>query len=314
MKFWVCCEVRAKRHEDYAGYALLVEWPSLDVVGEYHDYADQAPWSRVHRKGIRQMTRVGDEIYVLWNNCIQVIDANTLKQDRLLTTGVLLGGHVLYQSPLHARPRLWYNSNVWNSYLLLDENARVVSGISLYGTPLRDGIGIGPAPEQTDAREMSEENLAELKASGGLDQLHLNSFQIEEGSLFGASCSRKTMFSIAPASCVLFEDKELDCPHDFTFVGSRVVVNDSGHGQVVVYSRGDYSRERVIRIETPGKGLQKARADWVRGMLVVDDEHVLVGSAPLSVVCVNIAAGVVCHRKQYSQKVRHTCHGLSRYE
>ena len=81
----------------------------------------------------------------------------------------------------------------------------------------------------------------------------------------------------------------------------RVVVNDSTHNTVRVFTICDGVEERAVRI--PGS--------WLRGLEPVAPNKLLVGSAPATVALLDLDSGVIAERIQLSEDPNEAVHGLA---
>ena len=81
----------------------------------------------------------------------------------------------------------------------------------------------------------------------------------------------------------------------------RVVVNDSTHNTVRVFRIDDRVEERTIRV--PGS--------WLRGLEPLAGNKLLVGSAPATVILVDLDSGDLDDRIQLSDDPNEAVHGLA---
>jgi hypothetical protein len=79
----------------------------------------------------------------------------------------------------------------------------------------------------------------------------------------------------------------------------RVLLNDSTTNRIRVFENG----REVTSIHVAGT--------WLRGMVVLDDSRVLVGTAPASVVLIDLDAGTELQRVTLSENRLEALHGLT---
>jgi hypothetical protein len=80
----------------------------------------------------------------------------------------------------------------------------------------------------------------------------------------------------------------------------RVAVNDSSNNSVRVFSIGD--RRELTNVRIPGT--------WLRGMEPVDGSRLLVGTAPATIMLLDVESGEVEGRLQLSENPNEAIHGL----
>jgi hypothetical protein len=319
VKFWVCCEVRADEYEDYRGYAHLVDWDAKAIVKTweappvFHEHLTPANVGRATR-GIRAMTHLNGGIYALANSGAFVLDAETLVEKKRISHAMWLGGHFLYFD----EDGFWMNCNIADCLVKITTEGHIQEGIGLAGDPdLRAQLDFtSKRPSFRDARLLTEEDIdAEKHGFKRADQLHLNSFQKEGERILLGSCTRKAFFEVWPEPHVLFRDEKLNQPHDFRYVGDYLVVCNSAQRVLHVYTRkGRFLKEVPIPPYRAKDSGPQAFAGYMRGLLVLDETHVLVGYAPLGVLEVDLDKREVVSRMQMHDNAWHTCHGLSAYK
>ena len=110
-------------------------------------------------------------------------------------------------------------------------------------------------------------------------------------------------------------------PHDGLFVNGKFVINDSRNSRVQIY---DYLYHEALKlpyffkirgiIEIPktGSNSSDALCGYVRGLSVIDENKILIGTAPFSVYEVDIDKCSLGEGMVFSENVNHTCHGINR--
>jgi hypothetical protein len=298
MKVWVCCETRNGNRPHYTGYALLVDVESGEVLARYTPpevFDASMPADGIGRDsmGVRQVIRMGDEWWVGTNAGVVVLDDN-LNEVRRITNNYYAGGHALVRQP--GTNEVWFNSTPADSLVRMDRNGTCTERLHVAS------VGAPSRPiEKRNYRAIEENQADNEKSRGKLDTLHINSIQFHGDAMYATSCTTRTFLQIRPDARVILHDRWLSSPHDFTIVGDRIVVNDSGNSAVVIY-RGNGQREHTLR---------PARAGWTRGLAVLDAEHVLIGTTPLGILKINITTGNIESHTTFADAVQDSCHGLS---
>lgn len=319
MRFWACCEIRAKFNDDYRGYALLVDHGSQEVIRKYDiptifDANLEEGACGKYCRGIRAMRRVGRSIYVLSQGGIIELNPQTLTERRRLRSDYNMGGHCLVRD---GNGSLWYNSPALDTIIRFNYKLRYATeAICMPNIPeIAEPLDLKTVDwDEKEYYRKDELWIARKKAFGLVDQLHLNTLQILDDGLYGFSCTHSALFRIKPDPELIHVFDDLEEPHDGTFVGEKFVINDSGHSRTIIYDHETFVRERVIDI--PKRGRQdsgpKYLSGYVRGLLAVDERTVLIGTSPLSVYEIDILDGQILNSIVFSDNVTHTCHGLNR--
>jgi hypothetical protein len=320
MLIWVGEVIRDGRCSPMPAEGLVVDWGAKEVVRRWtcpivfddaYGPEEHGRWSY----GTRQAVCVRKSLFVSTGAGIIELNAETFEERRRFSHNTWWGGHCL----LSAGPgKLMHESEALDALVTMTTRGEVV-GVTrmrdLKPVAVRLGMKMED-PEVGDCRKLTGRTADVQKYGRGLlDQLHINSLQEFGGHLYAGGCGKNAMWEVRPKPQVILQDDALGAPHDFTIVGGdRIVVNDSRHGAVAVYCRE--SAERILTVEIPPvSGAYNVYPDvalnWTRGLVVLDDARVVVGTSPLALHEVDIRRGEVVGSMVLSRDARRSCHGLS---
>ena len=320
-KVWVCCEMRGASgtgHKDYRGFAHLVDWDRKEIVKTWKAPVVMHPdmeenYSGRYGRGLRAMTHHNGEIYALMSSGAVVLEAKTLEEKRRISNREWLGGHYFVWD----RDGFWMNNNQFDEIVKVGTDGKIKDRIELRKRGVfRDEYGLQDhrAPIR-DVRYQTEDEIGYWKEKRHLvDQLHINSIQIDGDRIYVGSCTKQVMVQVRPKSEVVYKGKNLGTPHDFTIIGDRIVINCSAHKQVLVFTPPNHEARYKVpkiegRVESP-----RAYSYFTRGLFVLDERRVLIGYSPLTVVEMDIATGEILGQMNFEKETAYTCHGISAYE
>lgn len=316
--FWLCADTRAAKHTDYRGFGLLVDWQQKKIVKRFDVpilFDDSMPEGQISRdcRGVRQVRTIDGRLHVLTHGGQLVLDPESLKIVDQVTHPWHIGGHYLVPDGEH----VWYNAGVQDAVVKLSRDGVIQQIIHLCDCDeLIEHLPIRRYrhDEQADFREKTRDWILSEKKAGRVDQLHINTLQVHESKLYGFSCTYGALFQIHPEVRLVFRDDTLVHPHDGQFFTSeRLIVNDSENSRVIVYDARNHERIREIEIpipDTKGDDPKHAQRGFVRGLAKVDESHVVVGSAPLSMYEVDVERGEVVAQMSFSDDPAVTSHGI----
>lgn len=320
MKVWVSCEMRGAEgtgHKDYRGYALLVDWEKKEVLTRWdapvimHPEMDEK-YSGRYARGLRAMVHHNGEIYALMSSGAIVLDAETLEEKRRISNREWLGGHYFVWD----RDGFWMNNNQFDEIVKVGIDGKIKDRIELRRFSFfQNECGLKPErPPIRDVRYQTEDDIAEWKEKKHwVDQLHINSIQVDGDRIYVGSCTKQLMVQVRPSFKVIHRGTHLGQPHDFTLVGDRVLVNCSARQRFAVFAPSYKTMTHVPEVE----GLimsPRTCSYFTRGLYVLDNDRVLVGYSPLSVVEMDIVTGDILGQMVFSHETAHTCHGITAYE
>jgi hypothetical protein len=320
MLIWVGEVIRDGRCSPMPAEGLVVDWGAKEVVRRWKCpiVFDDAYGPEEHGRwsyGTRQAVRVRKSLFVSTGAGIVELDYATLEERRRFSHNMWWGGHCLLRA---YGDLLMHESEALDALITMTTRGEIMGILRMRNLkPVVEELGMHLGdPEIGDCRKLTGRTADVQKYEEGLlDQLHINSLQRFDGRLYVGGCGKNAMWEADPTSHVILQDDALDAPHDFTIVGGdRIVVNDSRHGSVAVYCRE--SAERILTVDIPPvSGAYNVYPDvalnWTRGMVVLDDARVVVGTSPLALFEVDVRRGEVVGSMVLSRDARRSCHGLS---
>jgi hypothetical protein len=259
--------------------------------------------------GVRQVVGLGKGLLVGTNAGALLLDESH-KETWWATNRLYVGGHALCRDP--GTQDWWFNSTPTDSLVRMSQRGKIKEIINLTQIPaLTRPLDIRPREimEDRNYRAITEEASSDGKRRKELDQMHINSIQFHEGAIYATACTHRAFVRVRPAPKVILQDRDLRSPHDFTIVGNRIVVNDSGNRAIIVYDMNGH-RQGVVQLHETGSG-PTSMSGWTRGLAVLDPVHVLVGTTPLGIIQINLENLRVEAEARLSDDVRDSCHGLT---
>jgi hypothetical protein len=260
--------------------------------------------------GVRQVIEIGDETFVGTNAGIAVLDA-TKHVKSLVSNSLYVGGHALCRDP--DGEDFWFNSTPTDSLVRINRRGQIKKVINLaqikeVANPLGLTAWAHDVSER-DYRAILERDCNAGKRANQWDQMHLNWIQFHDGAMYATACTQRAFVRVRPDPAIILRDMSLANPHDFVIVGDKIVVNDSGNRAVVIYNM-DGERRGVIQLHGPGDGAT-SMSGWTRGMAILDNDNILVGTTPLGVLHIDIKKLRVVSDVRFTDDVRDSCHGLT---
>jgi hypothetical protein len=175
----------------------------------------------------------------------------------------------------------------------------------------------GVEPQVID--KTADNRLLWLRSTRDPSHLHLNALTFVDGHLW-VLLNRVGAVYDATDRRVIADDVGVRRGHNLVPFAGGVLVNDTHGRRIVQLDRGgkvvravDVLQSRAIRWEArrPRLRHRSARPVFVRGLAVLDADHVVAGMSPASLVFVNMTTGVVEDVVRYSRDVEVCVHGLA---
>jgi hypothetical protein len=325
-RFWVCCEVRERPHYCYEGYGLEIDWKRRKVIRRL----DIPQWFMPKRdrktaggfkgsagnRGLRQMRDVGDYFYALTQGGVLEYYKDTLEERRRFSHNMHMGGHYLVPH----EGGFWYNACIFDSLVHIDMDGKILKTIQIAGNEeYAKALEIQHEIHDTsfDIRTVNDLN---LPTEYGLkfDQLHMNTIQVIGDEVYVYSLRKSTFFRLLPSFKIILKDEYnmesgagLLNSHDANIFNDKILVNNSRLQKFHIYDLQSKKLETVIDIPTRGERTKLAYPGYLRGFEKIDNDRVLIGTAPLGVFEINIRKGVIVDGMRFSDEVNHTCHGIN---
>ncbi len=314
MKFWCCAEIRALQNVDYRGYALLIDWDKKEVINKFvppavfnEDINDDT--SGYSSRGVRHMVHIENEIYVLVQGGLFVLDDTTLEIKRKISNKYIgAGGHyLLYHDNL-----LWMNVPAFDWIVCMTLEGEVKNVITLTGNNIVPGTRLMRWENNLPVYKSRESWITRQRELRQIDQLHINTLQFHNGYLYVFSATRKCLIRAYPGEPKVIRNFQAkDSPHDVIFHAGKILMNDSGDSRVNIYNENlmlEGSVNIPILVETKH---EKLKSGFVRGMLPMSEDRVIVGTSPLALYEISLSEKRIISSMVLSDDPAHTCHGIT---
>ncbi len=318
MILWASEVVRDGRDTSLPAHGTVIDWDAKEVLRTWECpmVFDDAYGPEEHGRwsyGTRLAVSDSGSLFVMTGAGIYQLNRYTFEEQARFSHNLWWGGHCLLWA---GSGHLMHESEALDAIVTMTIWGGVTNVLRMRDLPIAAKLGMQPGdPEVGDCRKLTGRTADVQKYEKGLlDQLHINSLQRYGGRLYAGSCRKKVMWEFYPVPRVILRDETLNDPHDFTIVGGdRIVVNDSRNGSVAVYGRE--SAERILTVAIPPvdayNSCPEAVPNWTRGLVVLDEDRVVVGTSPLALFEVNIRLGEVVGGMVLSHDARRSCYGLS---
>jgi hypothetical protein len=154
---------------------------------------------------------------------------------------------------------------------------------------------------------------------------HVNSVQVRNGSVFVLLNRQGAFVRLYPREEIIIHDPGLKESHNAQFSddGEHILINDSGHYALNVYSADGVLRRRIdlrrfpipvdfSRFKTFDRGRHPVRSGWLRGLAfsAVHSHVVYLGLSPTLVIAVDYVAGTFRGVFRFRRDFHISVHGL----
>jgi hypothetical protein len=261
--------------------------------------------------GIRQVVRHGGQWYMACAAGLLVLN-DALEEQRRVYDRRWAGSHAFV--PCGDGMHYWRDAAMTDEVLLVDLDGNIKQTINLtQSTELQRALGLQPQePADIHYARLSMKEVITGREAKQYDQLHINWIQLVGDEMYVTSARRRCLIRVLPTPELTLLDNTLWDPHDFTFVGDWLVCNDSRRGSVAIYDKATLTlRHRIpIPFPAPARPSLYSQSGWMRGLAVLDDNHVLCGGTPLSLTLIKLDSGTIQRQLILSGETDDSCHGL----
>jgi hypothetical protein len=325
--FWICCEVRARPRYDYRGYGWEIDWSRKAKIRRYDlpkwfiDHERQAvntgkEKAAARNKGLRHIVEVGDYFYALTSGGVLELDKETMVVNRRFSHNLQLGGHYLvpYQGGF------LHNVCIFDSIVHMDmDGNRMGIWKITRDRNQADALNVNTVDHDLtrDIRQLPPAGLIKYKEWGvKYDQLHMNTITVIDNSeVYVFSGSKGILFKMVPDFEVILKDRErLKGAHDVQIFNDKILANNSHRSEFNIYDLKSGTLEKVIDIPKRGVAIKRmSDPGFLRGLAKIDNDRVLIGTAPLGVFEIDVRRGEIVDEMQFAkdEEVYHTCHGIN---
>jgi len=294
--------VRSAHHGSSHGGAYLVDLANSDSrqVLDWND--GSIDWSgRGGGRGLRGIAYSGDEIYIAASDEIFVFDRHfrRLRSFRHRCLGLC---HEIFI----VDHRLYLTATAYDSILIYDLlSRRFVDGHCLR----RD-----PATDQLLYRQYDPEG-SDLPAAG--DTTHINNVFVENGRIYVGGTNLDRLIELNAGRAVAYARLPFGTHNARPFAGG-VIANSTAADSVVLFERDGRTRLAMPVPRFAAEELQHAdlpadfaRQAFGRGLVLLDDNHLVAGSSPATLTAWRLAPLTRLASVTLSRDVRNAVHGLA---
>ena len=298
--------VRGAEQGDSHGGIYLIDFTAQEVTQAVDWNTSQIDFQgRGWDRGLRGIAFFGDEIYVAASDELFVYD-QAFRIQRSFRNGYLKHCHEIFQLEQH----LYLTSTGHDSILAFDLEKQAFFWALHIGLEGDEASGTAYDPQG-------------INGPGGANGpparnlLHLNNVYADRRGLFVSGMRTRGLLHVGNGNVVR---KAVDMPegiHNARPFRDGVLFNDTA-ANVVRYVARDgtqralpvpmYSAEELERTELGDE--QLARQGFARGLCVIDERLIAVGSSPSTVTLFDLQAGSEVGRVNFSMDVRNAIHGL----
>jgi hypothetical protein len=145
------------------------------------------------------------------------------------------------------------------------------------------------------------------------DRLHLSGSCIHNNKLLILSGRKNFVVEIVAPNKenVYMHDRTLAAAHDIVWVNNLMYVNNTRNQSISVYNNGKHIKVINTKMYDATRKIdQFATAGWQRGLHKYDNDHLLVGTSPLTVFLLNIRTGKIPHKWKLDNDIKHCSYSL----
>ena len=300
---------------DHGGELVRLDWSSKKVLGRVpltptNPTVDD-PNPRGNARGGRGILRIDDLIYVASYHSLLLFDTALNPKGRV-SHNLFVGLHEVCKS----EDTLWLASTAIDAAIGIDREGNFMTSWWARETQkLQEYLALKPLSidKTADNRLLW---LQEKKK--GLSHTHLNAVAICDDQLY-CLLNRFGLVYNTVTDTIILEDQSIIGCHNLVFLGDRLLINNSRGKRVMVYTHeGRLTREIKLLAYPEVSAIHdsvintspKKRALFIRGLSPIDQNRILVGISPATIIEIDLESGKVLDLFQYSQDVAVCVHGL----
>jgi hypothetical protein len=312
--------VKRKRPVKDAGELIVLDWLTKTVLKSLPIYPfdpdiDYDPNPRGNSRGGKGMFISSDELFVGTYHSILVFDLD-LNLKRKITNNLFVNIHEMCM----AGGNVWVSSTAIDAALLINgEGAILKSWWPREDHLLQEKYGLSPM----EIDKNMDNRLAHLhaEASTKAHHTHLNGVVKSGLKTYVLLNKMGLIIQIEPEIKIILEDHFIRGAHSpvISNDGNQLLLCSSFQKSIVIYDLKTGKLLKQINLLNFAEiaDLYKKHPDepfnqsiFVRGLEFIDDRRILVGSAPASILEVDIQSSRLMDFYQYSNEVGDAIHGL----
>jgi len=313
---------------EQGGEIISVDWQKKQVLKRVPIFPTNPtvydPNSRGSARGGRGIALLRNELLVATYHSLLGFDFD-LKPTRTITNNHFAGLHEVKV----VEDGIWVSATALGAVHKIDFNGKPVQSWWAHEDPL--------IQQRFDAtplvvNKQQDNRLAYLKS---FSKIHLNNVEVCDGKVYVTLNNHGAIIRLFPTEVIACDPALKGCHNGLVTPPGELLVNDSHHHAVVVFSlhNGQVIRRidlaefpEVARIKGAPRGYKNiswsvrlqnlvrrkrvARPLFTRGMCRLDDSRVLIGISPATVLEIDYQRGKLLDHFQLSDKVNECVHGL----
>lgn len=295
---------------DWTTKKVIAKKPLVPIDPPITENDDPNP--RGNARGGRGILRYGNILYVAIYHSLLLFDTSLNLKDKV-TNNLFVGLHEVY----HNDDTIWVASTAIDGAICIDPHGNFIDSWWARENPSIQRLF---TLEPLSINKNVDNRLLWLKVqpSKQPSHTHLNAVAVNKGQLHVLLNRLGVVYNTKTDDVVLEDTSIIGC-HNLVFLGERMLINDSLGKRVMVYSHtGKLIREinllaypevSAIHDEETTNFYEKRRL-FVRGLSPINNDRILVGFSPATIVEIELNSGRLLDLYRYSEDVAVCVHGL----